>query len=242
MILVINDGSVSGYEVVKLLIQQNMSVCLVERNILDNNITFLEDKYKSALIIHMLDFYHTELIETFVKNNLKNQYFKGLVYAAGIGGVRPLGLTTTSFIQDMMNANLYAFVEWVRCICKKNRFEDGGSVVAISSVSSIKGLKSKIAYSASKAALDAAVRGIAAELADRKIRVNSIQKGWVRSDMQHSFIQDNMAINENSDLVKQVLGVIENEDLAKSVLFLLGEDSKFITGTNMVLDGGYTLT
>lgn len=242
MILVINDGGVSGHELVKLLLQHNNAVCLVERQPLEKEITDLTDIDKAALTIHALDFYQTELIEPFVKSNFNHQQITGLVYAAGIGGVRPLGLTQTTFLHDMMNANLYAFVEWVRCICKKNRFESGGSVVAISSVSSTKGLKSKIAYSASKAALDAAVRGMAAELAERKIRVNSIQKGWVRADMQHSFIQDNMALNENSDLAKQVLGVIENEDLAKLVVFLLSDNAKFITGTNIVLDGGYTLS
>lgn len=241
MLLVINDGGVTGYEIVKLLLQQNKQVVLVERNQNLDLMNILSNQEQQNLTIHYIDFYQTENIEPLVKNLIINQKFNGLVYAAGIGGVRPLGLTTTAFLHDMMNANVYAFVEWVRCVCKKNRFESGGSVVAISSVSSTKGLKSKIAYSASKAALDAAIRGMAVELADRLIRVNSIQKGWVRADMQHSFIQDNMALNENSDLSKQILGVIENEDLAKSVLFLLSDDSKFMTGTNMVLDGGYTL-
>ncbi|MFN4083103.1 MAG: SDR family NAD(P)-dependent oxidoreductase [Bacteroidia bacterium] len=239
MILVINDGGETGHEIVKLLLKQSISVCLVERLPYEKEIIDFKDN--DGLTIYNIDFYQAELIEPFIKRNFNDKIFTGLVYAAGIGGVRPLGLTQTKFLHEMMIANVYAYVEWVRCICKKNRFEAGGSVVAISSVSSIKGLKSKIAYSASKAALDAAVRGIASELADRKIRVNSIQKGWVSADMQHGFIQDNMVLSENKDLSKQVLGVIENIDLAKLVIFLLSEDSKFITGTNILLDGGYCL-
>jgi len=241
MILVINDGDISGHELIKLLLQQNNAVCLVERQPLENETGGLTWHDQSKLIIHQIDFYQTELIEPFVKSNFSNQLFTGLVYAAGIGGVRPLGLTKTNFLHSMMNANLYAFVEWVRCVCKKNKFQEGGSVVAVSSVSSIKGLKSKIAYSASKAALDAAVRGMAAELAERKITVNSILKGWVKADMQHDFIQDNMALSNNSDLAKQMLGVIDNADLAKLIVFLLSDNARFITGTNMLLDGGYTL-
>jgi len=239
MVLVVNDGGASGIEIVKQLLLRKHDVVLIEREPFNDENLLKEGSLKT----YVVDFYKTENIAEEIKKILADGIkLKGFVYAAGIGGVRPLGLTTTPFLHQMMNANLYAFVEFVRCVCKKIYFESEGSVVAISSVSSTKGLKSKIAYSASKAALDGAIRGMAAELADRKIRVNSIQKGWVRADMQHGFIQDNMALSEQDDLKKQLLGVIETEDLAKLVCYLLSDDAKFITGTNMVLDGGYTIS
>ena len=111
----------------------------------------------------------------------------------------------------------------------------------MSSVSSIRGLKSKVAYCASKAALDAAVRAIAAELGERKIRVNSILKGWVEADMKQGFIQDNMSLSENDDFKKQILGVVSSDDIANSIVFLLSDASKSITGTALLVDGGYTL-
>ncbi len=238
-VIVINDGNDTGFSIVNQLINQNYHVVLIERQLPKSDVAF---NGIGTVEFFIFDFYNTELIEPEIKK-LPPEIFpvSGLVYAAGIGGVRPLSLTNTVFLHQMMNANLYAFVEFARCICKKKRFKDGGSVVALSSVSSTKGLKSKIAYSASKAALDASIRGLAAELADRKIRVNSIQKGWVRADMKHSFIQDNMALSEADDLAKQPLGVIESEELAHMVVYLLSPESRSITGTNLVLDGGYTL-
>jgi NAD(P)-dependent dehydrogenase (short-subunit alcohol dehydrogenase family) len=167
--------------------------------------------------------------------------FNGFVYCAGIGGVRPLSLTKYSFTHEMMNANLYSFIEMVRCITKKRCFAPAGSIVSISSVSSIKGLKSKIAYSASKAALDASVRSMAAELSEKKIRVNSILKGWVTSDMQKDFIKSNMELSENDDFKRQLLGAIEPVEIANTVAFLLSDATKTITGTSLLLDGGYTL-
>jgi NAD(P)-dependent dehydrogenase (short-subunit alcohol dehydrogenase family) len=167
--------------------------------------------------------------------------FDGFVYCAGIGGVRPLSQTKLLFMQEMMDANLYPLIEMVRCITKKNSFSQGGSIIAISSVSSIKGLKSKTAFSASKAALDAAVRCMAAELSDRKIRVNSILKGWVESDLKNDFIKTNMDLNESSDFRRQLLGVIDPVEIANTVAFLLCDATKSITGTSLLLDGGYTL-
>lgn len=114
-------------------------------------------------------------------------------------------------------------------------------MVALSSVSSIKGLKSKAVYSASKAALDAAVRGVAAELAPQGIRVNSILKGWVDADMSLDFIQSNMTLSGGSDFEQQLLGAISPQEIANLVEFLLSDKVKSITGTNILIDGGYTL-
>lgn len=181
-------------------------------------------------------------LETVIKPQLSlHKPFDGFVFTAGKGGVRPLGLTKPDFLHDMMRANLYSFIELSRLLSKKDFMSEGSSIVALSSVSSTKGLKSKIAYTASKAALDAAVRSMAAELAAKKIRVNSIQKGWVSSDMNLDFIENNRALSANDDFNKQLLGAIEPEEIAGAVQFLLSNAAKSITGTALVLDGGYTI-
>lgn len=241
MYCIINDGGEAGYAIVKQLLALSHNITLIDRN--PTLPSFLQEVKSGTLRFISFDFYQTDSIDAELKTKLTvDNKFSGIVYAAGIGGVRPLGLMSTNFVHQMMNANLYAFLEFARLLTKKTRFENGGSIVAISSVSSIKGLKSKIAYSASKAALDAAVRGMAAELADRKIRVNSIRKGWVEADLKHDFIQDNIALSANDDHSKQLLGTIDTEDLAKLVCFLLSDDSKFISGTNVLLDGAYSIS
>jgi NAD(P)-dependent dehydrogenase (short-subunit alcohol dehydrogenase family) len=238
---VINDGGDSGYCIVKQLLQLGHEVLLLEKN--PELPLSLKNQSKDNLQVVIFDFYQTELIEKTIKDVLaSDKKLNGLVYAAGIGGVRPLALNTTQFIHQMMNANLYTFLEFVRVLTKKARFENGGSIVAISSVSSVKGLKSKITYSASKAALDASVRGLAVELADRKIRVNSIRKGWVEADLKHDFIQDNMVLSNQDDQARQLLGTIGTDDLANLVCFLLSDQSKFMSGTNVLLDGTYTIS
>lgn len=240
-ILVAGVSSSIGEQIVYRMLDLGASLCLVDR-----------DKEKLEEISHssdspfldyrVFDIYSNEAIESnFKEINREFGVFDGFVFSGGMGGVRPLSFTKQNFLHEMMNANLYSFIEMVRCITKKDCFKEGGSIVAISSVSSIRGLKSKTVYSASKAALDASIKNMAAELANKRIRVNSILKGWVTSDLQQDFIKSNMELNADDDFKKQVLGAIEPVEIANTVAFLLSDATKTMTGTNLLLDGGYTL-
>lgn len=240
-IMVAGLSSAIGEHIVHLLLELGAELVLVDSNAerLESFSGSFSEKLKFASVF---DIYSPNEIEPNFKEICKvNGAFNGFVFAGGIGGVRPLSFTKNKFLHEMMNANLYSFIEMVRCITKKDCFQEGGSIVAISSVSSIRGLKSKTAYSASKAALDASVKNMAAELSDKKIRVNSILKGWVTSDIQLDFIQSNMELTADNDFKKQVLGAIEPVEIANTVAFLLSEATKTMTGTALLLDGGYTL-
>jgi NAD(P)-dependent dehydrogenase (short-subunit alcohol dehydrogenase family) len=224
--------------IVESLFEQNADVVFVSQNeITDVDVL---DKFPNNYIVK--DYYSTEKIEDIFKTEFINEKgFDGVVFGGGIGGVRPIKLNKIDFVKTMFDANVFSFMELMRHIVKRDFLNDGASIVGLSSVSSVKGLKSKEVYSASKAALEAAIRACAAELSDRKIRVNSIQKGWITSDMNLDFIKDNRTLNDDSDLKKQLLGPIEPNELANLVVFLLSDQVKTITGTSIVLDGGYSL-
>jgi NAD(P)-dependent dehydrogenase (short-subunit alcohol dehydrogenase family) len=240
-ILVAGAASETGQAIVSRLIQQGAHLVMIDNS--EEKLSEIKNNSENVdLKFYSFDIYkNTEIEPKFKQISAECGVFDGFVYCAGIGGVRPLPFTTYSFAREMMNANLFSFIEMVRCVTKKNCFSRGGSIVALSSVSSIKGLKSKTAYSASKAALDAAVRCIAAELGVKKIRVNSILKGWVESDMQMDFIKSNMELNQGNDLKRQFLGAIPPVEVANAVAFLLSDATRTITGISLLLDGGYTL-
>lgn len=188
------------------------------------------------------DIYQNEQIEPNIKQIVTDHgQFDGFVYCAGLGGVRPLSFTKLENLFSMMNANCFSFVEMVRVLSKKKNFSSGGSIVAVSSISSIKGLKSKLAYSASKAALDAAVRSLAAELSERKIRVNTILKGGVSSDNNLAHIKNIVGLNDNETARKQIIGETEPYEIANMVSFLLSDAVTTMTGASIIIDGGYTL-
>ena len=103
----------------------------------------------------------------------------GLVHCAGISSRKPLKVLSPEGFSKVMDVNFYAFEELVRLFAKRGRFSDGGSIVAMSSISAVRGYKAKTEYCVSKAAVDAFVRCMAVELSPRKIRINSVMAAEV---------------------------------------------------------------
>ena len=231
------DNQIS-LSIIENLVKQKANIFFISQNeILNTDILI-----KISNNYFFKDYYSIDKIEDIFKSELNNEkHFDGVVFSGGIGGSRPIKLNKIDFVKSMFEANVFSFIEIMRHVVKRDFLNDGASILGLSSISSFKGLKSKEVYSASKAALEASIRSCAAELSHRHIRVNSIQKGWVLSDMDLEFIKDNRSLNNDNDLNKQLLGPIEPQELANLVVFLLSDQVKTITGTSILLDGGYTL-
>lgn len=168
--------------------------------------------------------------------------FDGVVFNIVHSDFRPLQFVKPELVNQIMNDNYGVFVEIIRSLKKCRGLNTGASIVAMSSISSTRAMKAKMAFCASKAALDAAVRCLAVELAPQDIRVNTIQKGSVDVDYQKSHIQDVMAVRGEEATNENVapLGVVKAEEIAETVAFLLSDAVKTMTGTTVVIDGGYT--
>ena len=166
--------------------------------------------------------------------------FDGVVFALSEGSLRPLSMTKPSNTESLFNVNCASFIELVRILQKKKKLNLGSSIVAYSSVSSLLGLKTKLAYGVSKAALNAAMVNLAVELAPKKIRVNGILKGALTIDINHEHVKNMFSVGNdaagNSDL-----GMSTPEELAKLSIFLLSDAVKTMTGSLIKLDGGYSL-
>ncbi len=191
--------------------------------------------------VYPFDLIQIDKIEGLIKHIIQeNGALNGLVHCAGIATMRPLAMTNSDFLHEIMLINFYAFVELVRCASKKKNYIEGASFIGMSSIGSQSGDKSKVAYCASKAAMDAATKCMAKELEPKKIRVNTVVGGFVKTDMYNMYI-DNAGEDAVDDHVlgRQFLGMGEPVDIANSMAYLLSDASKFITGTGFVVDGGY---
>lgn len=160
----------------------------------------------------------------------------GLVHCAGISSRKPLNVLTKDGFSKVMDINFYSFVELVRQVCKKKHFVVGGSVVVMSSISSIRGYKAKTEYCVSKAAVDSFVRCMALELADRKIRVNSVMPAEVLTPMAIKAREINQSVGASD--FNAPLGPSEPSEVANTIVFLLSDATKTITGTSILIDGG----
>lgn len=164
----------------------------------------------------------------------------GVFHAAGTSLVLPAKLTKNSHLDELFGAGVRGALGIARAAGKKNVIVDGGSLVFMSSVSSVRGRPGMVGYSAAKAAVDGMVRALAAELAGRRIRVNSIISGAIATAMHNQFVESVSAsiVDNYRDL--HMLGFGAPDDIANAAVFLLSDASSWITGTSMAVDGGYT--
>lgn len=189
---------------------------------------------------YSFDLTNTEKIEGLIKTLVfENGVFDGFVHCAGIAPMRPLAQFKSEKFYEAININLYSFVEIVRCITKRGNINNGASIVGISSISSIKGSKSKISYCISKSGMDSAIRCMAQELANKKIRINSVQPGWVDTKLLHNYMKNYSDTNHaQNSFSRQYLGVSQTYEIANVVAFLLSDATKTLTGTSILIDGG----
>lgn len=179
--------------------------------------------------------------ESFLSNIGKElKAFDGVVFALSTGSLRPLKMTKPEHLSLSFEVNCMAFVELIRVLNKYKLLNAGSSLIAYSSISSLMGLKTKLAYAASKSALNSAILNLATELSTNKIRVNGILKGALTTDINHEHVKNMFKVSNDSS-GKQDLGMSTPEELANLSIFLLSDQVKTMTGTLIKLDGGYSL-
>lgn len=164
----------------------------------------------------------------------------GLINCAGISTTLPINAISTDKMEAFFRTNVLGSINLTKLVVSASNFsKQGGSVIFISSVMGVVGAKGKTLYSMTKGALVSAAKSLAVELASRSIRVNSVAPGVVQTPMSQSAIYSRN--QEALDYVtsQHPLGLGLPEDVANACVFLLSDASRWITGTNLVVDGGY---
>ena len=125
-------------------------------------------------------------------------------------------------------------------LCSKycvSHMPEGGRIINISSTNGIYSMHPESAdYDASKAGVIATTKGLAQEMAAKKILVNSIAPGWIKTEMNKD-LPSNFIENENKKIWLHRFG--EPEEIARVALFLASSDSSYVNGTTLIVDGGY---
>ena len=163
----------------------------------------------------------------------------GAVYTAGIEGLTPLRAFSEETARMIMETSFWGAIKAMQLINQRKFSVDGCSSILFSSISAYTGASSMFAYSAAKAAVQAAVRSIAKEICRNGKRINTISPGWVETEMtdreQNQLGEDALSVLKK----RHLLGFGEPADVSGVVLFLLSDRARWITGNDFLVDGGY---
>ena len=234
--LIFGGTSGIGLFLVKELLKSNNKLTLVVRNFAKAKLLFSK---KVKLVKADLE-NPSELLENLNKIVVDTK-FDGLVYSAGLEGTFPLKSASHEKLIKYYNVNTISVHIALNFFSKKKISNESSSVVVLSSIMSTIGASGKSVYSASKSSINGLVRSAALELSNRKIRVNAISPGLILTDMGKSLL-DRMNTNNQDKLLKDYpLGFGKSEYVSDLIIFLLSEKSIWITGQNIIIDGGYTI-
>lgn len=161
----------------------------------------------------------------------------GLVNSAGVAQRFPLADQEETGWDSVMDVNLKGSY-----LCAREailRMTNGGSIVHLSSAVALIGVRNRAAYTATKGAIVALTRNMALDYAARGIRVNCVCPGFARTGLTAAIFAD-PARKEKIEAMHPLGRMGEPEDVAKAVLFLLSNDSSWITGVALPVDGGFS--
>jgi enoyl-[acyl-carrier protein] reductase III len=160
------------------------------------------------------------------------------VHAAATGVIRPALETTDKHFDWTMAANTRAFLSLARAAAPQ--MQPGSSLVAVSSLGSVRVLENYVLVGVSKAALEALVRYLAVELAPQGIRVNAVSGGVVDTDALDHFPNREQMLSWGTERTPAGR-LVEPGDIADVVAFLCSPDAEMIRGQTLIVDGGFSL-
>jgi len=238
-ILITGSSSGIGREVAINLSSQ-YDIILHGRNIERLKDTKCQCSHNHSIMIWQNDLNDLEHLESDLSDYILNKEIQisKFVHCAGYCKNLPLKLINKELLNSTFNINVFSGILIAKTLCSmKVNKKNLDNIIFISSNISGFGAKAHTIYGASKMAVDGMMKSLAIELAPR-IRVNTILPGAIRTAMTEH-------IYENEELIKRMensypLGLGSPRDISNAIKFLLSEESSWITGQQIVVDGGRT--
>jgi len=190
---------------------------------------------------------HSQFTCDLLDENQRNQMLDninaidGFVHSAGIVLPVPVKFIAEKHVRQIMGVNFESAVFSVARLLKSKKLNDKASFVFFSSISVNYPYAGGSLYSASKGAIEAYSKNLAIEILPKKMRSNVIVPAMVKTPLYEETKNQSMYRNPEEYESKYPLGIGEPEDIANAAIYLLSDASKWVTGINLTLDGGFSI-
>jgi len=236
--VIVSGGSRGvGLEICRALLENDYNVSTFSRNRTDEIQSLIDQYSLDRLYFDEIDLTSSDKLKDFVLQATKSYgIIYGLINNAAVARDGIFATLPEVEISRMLSINLEGTLFLTRhCIRNMLTTQIGGRIINISSIIGSRGYNGLAVYSATKAALDGFTRSLARELGRRKITVNSIGPGYMKTEMS-------AGINEaglQQIIHRTPLGrLAEISDITPLVMFILSDQASFINGQTILVDGG----
>ncbi len=185
-----------------------------------------------------VDFSDDKSVDKYI-DKIKDLQFDILVNNAGICINNDISDITYEDFDKVQKVNLYGPFKITQAVCKSMKKKGYGRIVNISSIKGTGSSERRLSYTTSKSGLNGMTRTMAMDLAPYGILVNSISPGFTNTELT-----DSMLTQDDKDYLTERIPMGrfgEVEDIAKLVRFFVSEENAFVTGQDIIVDGGYSV-
>ena len=164
----------------------------------------------------------------------------GFVNNAGVTMTKPIKFIKQTDFDNLFPINLYSPVLLTKELIRRKKLNNGSSIVITSSVAAMTQAPGNVMYGMTKSAIISFAKYCALELSEKKIRVNTIHPGMVNTEMTQrlNFSREELDIDQEKYPLKRYA---EPNEIAWSIIYLLSDASSWVTGSQLVIDGGIHL-
>lgn len=239
-IIVTGSNRGIGKAIVEECAKNHADVWACMRQVTDENVLSMEElskKYNVTIKAIELDLLDKDSIKNAATEILSEKIqIDGIVNNAGATGpYRLFSMTSMEDIRETFEVNFFGPILFLQRFLKKMMRWKTGSIVNIASIAAIDGEPAQLEYVSSKAAMIGATRKLASELGQFGIRVNAVAPGMTDTDMVREM---NAGLMEKTLDRTMMHRLAKAEEIAQAVVFLLSDQSAFITGQTIRVDGG----
>lgn len=180
-------------------------------------------------------------LESVIKQAVEeNGLISGMLHCAGIEKTLPYNKLSTSDYERIYSVNVVGAMNLLKYLTKKIYRAENAKYVLIASITAVVGRPGVAAYAASKGAIVSVVKTLALELASKGMTINCISPGTILTPLMQNMME---TLTEEQQAERKSgfpLGLGTPSDIANAAMFLLSDGARWITGQNIIVDGGYT--